>query len=257
MRPSPEHTNWLPVRLRRAHPVLAATGVAGMCYLILLVVLSGAGFVVTHLLIHSVGRWDDQVNAWFVRQRTATGNRVTGDFTLVANAPGILGMAVVIGLLAALWGRARLVVLVMVGLVIEFAAFLSTNYIVARPRPHVPHLGSTPSTFSWPSGHVAAVFVVYGGAALIVTCSTRRLLPRVLVSCVAVAMTGCVAVSRIYRGDHHPTDAMAGLVLGMGALCAASLACRAWTISASYRAAESLPARPSPTRPDRQPLGLA
>ena len=56
----------------------------------------GGGLVITHALAHSVGAWDEHVNALFARHRTPTGNRVTGDFTLLANTPGIAGVAVVV-----------------------------------------------------------------------------------------------------------------------------------------------------------------
>jgi membrane-associated phospholipid phosphatase len=134
-------------------------------------------------------------------------------------------------------------VLLVIGLAIELAAFLSTTYLVARPRPHVQHLGSTPSTFSWPSGHVAATLVLYGGIALLVMMATPRLFPRMVAWIVAVALTLSVAVSRIYRGEHHPTDTMAGVVLGVGAVWAAVLVIRTWGLAATRpAAADSAPA---------------
>jgi membrane-associated phospholipid phosphatase len=100
-----------------------------------------------------------------------------------------------------------------------------------------------------------------------VTLSTRRSLPRILAWSVAVALTGCVAVSRIYRGDHHLTDAVAGLVLGVAAVSAAGLACRAWAESASYRADNPATDRaaadraaagtPTPAVPERHSVGQA
>ena len=51
----------------------------------------------------------------------------------------------------------------MVGLAAELAVFLSTNYLCRSPVAVRPRrLGSTPSTSSWPSGHVAATAVLYG-----------------------------------------------------------------------------------------------
>lgn len=216
------------VRARHLHPLAAGGLVVAGSYLALTVLLVGAGLVIVHLLGHSVGRWDDHINAWFARHRTPTGNRITGDFTLLGNTLGIVGVATVVAVIALIRRRPRLGVLLVTGLVVEIAVFLTAGNVVARPRPSVPHLGSTPSTSSWPSGHVAATFVLYGGIALIVTLVTRRLLPRILAWTVAGVLTACVGLSRIYRGDHHPSDAMAGLVLGAGALCAAVLAVRTW-----------------------------
>lgn len=242
-------------RLRpwRAYQTGALVVLAG--YLVLAILLIGCGVLITHALAHSVGRWDDGVNATFARHRTTTGNRVTGDFTLLSNAPGIIGVAVVVALIAVIRRRARLAVLLVLGLVVELAGFLTATYVVARPRPTVPHLGATPSTFSWPSGHVAATSVLYGGIALIVMMVTRRLFPRILAWTVAAVLTACVALSRIYRGDHHPTDAIAGLALGIGALCVATLAVRAWATARAFGPA----ARPQPqiARPAKKLPGVA
>ena len=86
---------------------------------------------------------------------------------------------------------------------------------------------------------MAATFVLYGGIALIVAIVTRRPVPRILSWTVAAGLTACVGLSRIYRGDHHPSDAIAGLVLGVGALCVGALAVRAWHV----RAAQTAPGR--------------
>ncbi len=215
--------------------MVASAAVVGVCYLVLTVVLIGAGLLITHLLSQSVGRWDEQVNASFARHRTAAGNRVTGDFTMVADTLAVVGVATLVVLVALIRRRARLAWLLPIALALELAVFLSANYVVARPRPHVPHLGSTPSTFSWPSGHVAATFVLYGGIALIVTLVTRQLVLRVLAWSAAVALTASVGLSRIYRGDHHPTDTMAGLLLGIAALASAFLAIKVWATLAAAR----------------------
>src|SRR4029077_3405638 len=140
------------------------------------------------------------------------------------------GVAVVAGAVTVLlfvrkWGHAAL--LLLLGLGVELSVFLSTTYLVARPRPHVPHLGSTPSTFSWPTGHAAATFVLYGGIAVLVALATANRVLRLNAWVAAVAVAGAVAVSGVYRGEHHPTDVFAGVLLGIGALSAAVFALRA------------------------------
>jgi membrane-associated phospholipid phosphatase len=237
--------------LRAAHPAVATFATVAVCYLFLAVTLIGSGLVFTHLLAHGrVGHWDDHVNTWFANHRSKTWTSISADLTLVADTLGVAVVAamVTVVLLVRRWGRFAL--LLVMGLAIELAVFLSTTYLVARPRPHVPHLGSTPSTFSWPSGHAAATLVLYGGIALLVMMATPKRFPRMVAWIVAVALTSAVAVSRIYRGEHHPTDTMAGVVLGVGALWAAVLVIRTWGMSAaSLPAAEPMPterAQPAP-----------
>ena len=223
-------------RLRHAHPAVAVAALAIGCYLTLAVTMIGLGLVVTHFLAHdAVGHWDEHVNSWFARHRSSGWNRLSGDFTLLADTFGVavVAAAVTLVLLLRRWGK--LAFLLPLGLGIELAVFLSTTYTVARPRPAVPHVGNTPSTFSWPSGHTAATLVLYGGIAVLVRVATRRRAARVTAWIVAVALMFCVALSRIYRGEHHPIDTMGGVVLGVGALWAAVTIVRTWEIASETR----------------------
>jgi undecaprenyl-diphosphatase len=193
-------------------------------------VLIASGLVFEHFVAHDrVGHWDEHLNVWFAHHRTPVWNRVTGDFTGFANTLGVASVAAVVTvvLLVRRWGRFAL--LLVAGLTAELAAFLATDYAVGRPRPTVPHLGSTPSTSSWPSGHVAATAVLYGGIAVLVMLATSKRLPRLTAWMAATALTTCVALSRIYRGDHHLTDTIAGLALGAAALGTAMFALRVWS----------------------------
>jgi undecaprenyl-diphosphatase len=231
-------------------------------------VLTAAGLVITHLLAHTVGSWDDHVNSWFARRRTPTDNAITADFTLLANTMGIVAGAALVALIAAVRHHLRLAIALVIALGVELGGFLLTNMIVARPRPHVPHVGSTPSTFSWPSGHVAATFVLYGGIALMVITVTGRPVLRILASTLPVVVVPCVALSRIYRGDHHPTDTIAGLFLGVAALAIGFAAVGAWSRSSAgdHRTPDVADRRPRPglvplpvpsmgTVPDDAPVG--
>ncbi len=211
------------MRLRRPAAIVGLLALAS--YVALTSVLVVVGLLMTHLGVHGgIGHWDDHVSSWFVRHRDQQWTRWSGNATTVANTLSIILIAVAVTVFAFVkrWGRQAL--LIPLGLVVEIASFLTTNYAVRRPRPAVGHVGSTPSTFSWPSGHVAATLVLYGGIALLVMAHTRRLIPRLVAWCLAGGLTTAVAVSRIYRGDHHPTDTFAGVVLGIGALTAAVLA---------------------------------
>lgn len=220
---------WVGDRVGRAHPVVAVVGSVVAAFVALAGVLILSGLALTHLgVLDPATRWDDHVNVWFADHRTSGLNSVSAGFTWLANTLGVVVVAAAVSLLLFIrrWGRMAL--LLLIGLSLELAAFLSSNYTVARPRPDVEHLGSTPSTFSWPSGHVAATFVLYGGIAVIVMAATRRWLLIALAWTTAILLTTSVAVSRVYRGEHHPLDTVAGLALGIGALAAAVFAIRVW-----------------------------
>ena len=199
-----------------------------MSYALLSAVLVAVGLALTHLL-GPVMHWDDHVNSWFASHRTSGWNSLSKDGTFIANTLGIVVVGVVVTAIALVMRWGRIAALVVCALAVEIATFVTVNYAVARPRPAVPHLGPTPSTYSFPSGHVAATFVLYGGIAVIATFRTRVTWVRVLAWIVAAVATTWVALSRVYEAEHHPTDAMAGLLLGVGALSAAVLAIRpAW-----------------------------
>ena len=233
----------------------SAARVAGVGFLILTIVLIGSGLMIVHLLGHSVGRWDDQVNAMFARNRTHFGTWITGYLTALANAPAIVALALAVSVVAVATRYARLAAILVIGLVVEVTTFLASNYAVARPRPHVRHLGTTPSTYSWPSGHVGATFVLYAWIALMVTVTTKRLLPRIVAWTLAAAVTASVGLSRVYRGEHHPTDVIAGLVLGVGALLTGILAVRAW--AARAHPADQPREAPAPTGAGEEIAGAA
>jgi membrane-associated phospholipid phosphatase len=179
------------------------------------------GLLITHVLEHgSIGVWDHHVSQWFDNHRSARWNGITGDLTDMADTFEVAGVAAIVTIVVLFrrWGRHAF--LLVAGLAIELSVFITANKIVARPRPAVSHLGGTPSTYSFPSGHTAATVVLYGGIAVIVMVATTRLWPRIVMWTLAVVLTVAVGLSRVYRGEHYPTDVLAGLLLGIGSLVA-------------------------------------
>ena len=59
------------------HPYRSAAAISATGYVVLAVVLLGIGFLLTHPLNGSVGRWDEHVNDYFARNRTSGWNDVT------------------------------------------------------------------------------------------------------------------------------------------------------------------------------------
>jgi undecaprenyl-diphosphatase len=96
----------------------------------------------------------------------------------------------------------------------ELGLFLATAAITGRPRPEVPLLDGPLPTSAFPSGHVAATICLYAGIALLVFGHTRSWW-RWLALVPAVAMPLLVATARLYRGMHHPTDILGGVLLAI------------------------------------------
>lgn len=175
-------------------------------------VLAAAGWLVTGSSAH---HWplsaEDGVNRFFVRHRTPALNGVSGFFSGVAGTPAAIALsAVAFAALRVLTHRWSEAVFVVTALIAEVGIFLLTTLVIDRPRPAVPHLDLAPPTSSFPSGHTAAATVLYVAVALV----ARRLgapWPVWLLAAVPCAV-GC---SRLYRGMHHPSDVVAGMVLGV------------------------------------------
>jgi len=113
--------------------------------------------------------------------------------------------------------------------------YRTTTFFVHRHRPPVHRLENLPVNASYPSGHTAASIAVYCGFALLLTSLLRRTWQWVAVWSVAILIPVYVAFSRMYRGMHHPLDCLGGVFIGITALAALVLCCRAAGIAAASR----------------------
>jgi membrane-associated phospholipid phosphatase len=210
-----------------AHPHRRSLIVAGTGWLAITTVLLGVGMLLTHVLTASVGEWDAHVNAWLANHRTPIWNDITKYATASFNTtPVVVGSILLVGFLA-LRHHLREAAFIALALLIEITAFLSVTFVVARPRPDVVRLNSTPSTSSFPSGHTAAATVLFVGLAIIVSCCTTRTVVRAATGVLAVVVTAAVGFARVYRGLHHPTDVFVGALFGLACLAVAALTVRA------------------------------
>lgn len=108
----------------------------------------------------------------------------------------------------------RVAVAPMAALALETACFMASAELVKRPRPAVVWRPERPhATSSFPSGHTAAAFALHGTLAdLLDTRGVRG--ARVVGPVLRYAVPTAIAFSRIYRGQHHISDVVAGAVLG-------------------------------------------
>ncbi|GAA2494349.1 phosphatase PAP2 family protein [Streptomyces gobitricini] len=181
----------------------------------------GAGLLITG---PAAARWpfsaEDAVNTWFAGRRSGTATVVSEWLAFAASTESVIGvtLACAVALIvlprAARWTEA----LFLVGSVAaQSLLFLLVTACVERPRPDVPRLDPAPPTSSFPSGHAGAALALYGGLATLAVSRLRG--PwRYVVAGLLLVVPPAVAVSRVYRGMHHPSDVVGGLVNGAGVL---------------------------------------
>ena len=155
---------------------------------------------------------DHTIPHWFAAQRTATLNH----WSLIVSNLGATQDILIVSVVACVvfvavtrhWRPVIFLAVVMFG---ELAAFLAVADIVKRPRPDVPHLDSNLPTSAFPSGHMAATTCLYVGIAILVIGHARGWW-RYLFLIPAIVMPVAVALARMYRGEHHPTDILASVL---------------------------------------------
>lgn len=214
-------------RSRTRRPVVAGIAVGVSGYVVMTTILVALGLLLTKVLLDGpVGRWDYALDRWFFLQRQATFDAITEWGSMLGDTMAVVGVAAVAVVVLAI-GRHWAHIAFLVGaLVIEVTTFVTTTFVIDRERPTVPHLDPGPPTSSFPSGHVAASIVLYVGLALIITSLVRSRFVRTLAWIAAIALPIFVALSRLYRGMHHPTDVIGSVIGALGCLAFAFLATR-------------------------------
>jgi undecaprenyl-diphosphatase len=182
---------------------------------------------------------DRTVPHWLAAHRTPTWTHWSLIFTTVGGTIGILSAALAISVvMLAIRRRWRPVCYIAVLLAGELAAFLTTAAVVRRPRPEVTHLDHHLPTSAYPSGHTAAACCLYIGLAILVIGHARGWW-RWLFLIPAITLPVLVAASRIYRGEHHPTDVLGSLLFSALWLTAVTMLTRPNADSGSAAPADS------------------
>ena len=206
-------------------------------YAALVALIVGLGLALTKLLLPIGGfaRWDEGINDWLANRRNPTLEHLSWIASTLAGGvviPVVVGICLAIFLALRRW---RLAAFVLFVICVESGGYRATTLFVHRDRPTVHRLESLPVDASFPSGHTAAALALFGGLLLILVSTVRRLSVTVPAAALIVALPLFVAWARMYRGMHHLTDSVAGLILGLGALVVTVFAARAAGAAAGRR----------------------
>lgn len=223
------------VGLRHPVAIFFVALIAGLAVLAALSIL--LALLVVHVLVGDLGLGtaDNNVNETFADHRTATLTSISSVGSAIGGAPVLPILVGVVGLVFAALRRWRVAAFAGFVLLVESATYRITSLAVPRDRPGVPRLENLPVDASYPSGHTAASLAVYSGLVLLLTTRFTDSTFRALAWTFAILMTTVVALSRMYRGMHHPLDVAGGVAVGIGAVLVVLFACRAAGAAAEAR----------------------
>jgi membrane-associated phospholipid phosphatase len=216
-------------RLRGWHPAIVFVVALVLGYIALAAFAIALGMLLVHVVLPSlgIGSLDERFPAWLSHHRDHALNDASAYGSDVGDIPAIPAIVVLVVIVAAILRRWRVGAFVVAAILVEAATYRVASLIVHRERPTVPRLDHLPANQSYPSGHVAASIAVYAAVALLLTTRFRHRGAQVGVWCVALLLPVVVALSRMYRGMHHPLDVTSGALIGAGAILVALLATRA------------------------------
>jgi undecaprenyl-diphosphatase len=128
----------------------------------------------------------------------------TGSTTMVVT----LGIVALVGFLIIRdRGAAAVLAIIVIGEAVLSIA-LKDYYVRSRPEPYFGY--TTPTSFSFPSGHSFASFCLYLALAWLITRRVASNGVAIGIWVAAIMIVLLVGLSRIYLGVHYPTDVIGG-----------------------------------------------
>ncbi|WFE32543.1 phosphatase PAP2 family protein [Micromonospora sp. WMMD975] len=211
---------------------------------LLFAAMVGLGLLVTRVLTHT---WpftvEDAVNREFAGDRTPGWNDVSLVFSTLASTQMIVVVTVLAALVLRLvLHRWREPIFLCAAVIAQALIFFFTTMVIDRNRPTVAHMDSSPPTSSFPSGHTSAATALYVGLALLLALRARSTPAKVTWWTLLVLVPVGVALTRMYRGMHHPSDVVASFV--NGGTCVAIMARTVLDRTLTWGRAKVSPIRP-------------
>ena len=194
-------------RTRSVDRAWLAIGVSSLVVLALLTLAlaNKVAFPFDRPLLSFFHGWDGNPDIWKAVAETA-------NIPLIVIGFGFVGWLFV-------KGRRREAVLVLVMLAAVTAGSEGVKQFTLRVRPVAGTASGIPGViYSYPSGHVLEALTILGSVALRLWRSTVALAIRLAVAIGTGVEVVLVAVARMAIGAHYPTDVVAGLLGGLGAL---------------------------------------
>jgi len=178
-------------------------------------VLAGVGLLLTKTLI-GVDEWEDGVTDAFNRNRTDFWDPISWVCSRFGNTEIVIGVCLIA--VAIIWWRTRewrWSVVPLIAISLQATIFLFLTLVVGRQRPPALPMDASPPTSSYPSGHTGASTALYFSLLLMASARIERPWLRRLLMTLCAVIPFLVGIARLYRGAHHISDVLAGMVNGL------------------------------------------
>jgi membrane-associated phospholipid phosphatase len=177
--------------------------------------LAGLGLLLAGPLT-SVDEAEDRVTDAFNRNRTDFWDPISWVCSRLGNTEVVIGVCLLA--VAIIWWRTRewrWAVVPLLAISLQATIFLFLTLVVGRQRPPAIPMDASPPTSSYPSGHTGASTALYLSLLLMASVRIERSWLRRLLMGLCAVVPFVVGMARLYRGAHHISDVVAGMLNGV------------------------------------------
>jgi membrane-associated phospholipid phosphatase len=171
------------------------------------------GWLAEEMLEGDTQRFDSFVRAAIHQHSTPGLTRLMMGFSFIGSVAtvGVLCVAILSAFLY--FRQVRLAALLGITMIGMAALDFLLKLAFHRPRP-VAFFGTSPSSYSFPSGHAFGALCFYGVLAAIFAARAPGKAAKFCIWAGASLLIGMIGLSRIYLGVHYPSDVIAGYCAG-------------------------------------------
>ena len=171
------------------------------------------GWLAEEMLEGDTQQFDVFVRTAVHQLATPALTRLMQVFSFLGSVAAVTAMCLAAICVSLYFRRTRTAALLAITMLGVAALDVALKLAFHRPRP-IAFFGSTPSSYSFPSGHALGSLCFYGILAAILAARVRGRGAKFCVWMAAGVLVGMIGFSRIYLGVHYPSDVIAGYCAG-------------------------------------------
>jgi undecaprenyl-diphosphatase len=160
----------------------------------------------------TVDRLDEAVRLGIHRYASTDLTLLVRGVTLLGSPAVIASFSIVAVVALCVAGRRRAAIALAAVMAGSVVLENGLKYALHRARPE-PYFGTSPETFSFPSGHALFSACFYVALAWIFVTRIRNRWRCVAIWMASLVLIAAIGLSRIYLGVHYPSDVIAGYLV--------------------------------------------